>query len=562
MDNMEIIKRFEALETERRSNIEEDWQKIENYVCPGRGRFFLQESTESELKWRRPEVYDSTAITAAASLASAMHSALTSVNTLWFDLRFRQDEHNKRVPYRRWLEEVRDRIWQELQDSNFSIQAAEMYMDLVCFGSAMTTAEEIPDRREGPLVNFKSVPIRETFFEEGYDGQPMTIYRRLNWTPLQIIDKFGAENVPDIVNTKAAEQGGATTRMNLIFCVWERTSKKDADTSKTLAPLERPYGFKYVLRQGRELCGKEGGYYEMPAFLPRYALMSGSRWGYSPAMQALPTISSVIEYRRLILKAAEKVVDPPIKVTERGLVGDIDIEPAGLTVLRELNAMEPYESKARFDVSSMQIQDMVEQIRFIFLVPDLQLKESPQMTATEVMERVQHMQRRMAPVMARLQDDFLDPLITRVYKILFRAGKLPAPPEEMAGIDTNIDIQYVSPLARALKQDSVSDIIAWSQQVSALAEVHPEVLDVPDWDGIVTEMADALNIKASMRKPQADIDKLREDRKKQMDAQIEAETAKVEGEAMQALGEGKEAVERAGVPVGEDGNVVPIQGAA
>jgi len=84
----EIRKRYDALWSIRKT-VEQDWDLIEKFIAPLRGgKFFQEQSSEHEIDWRRGrDVFDSTAILAANTLASSIHGALTSPGTRWFQMR-------------------------------------------------------------------------------------------------------------------------------------------------------------------------------------------------------------------------------------------------------------------------------------------------------------------------------------------------------------------------------------------------------------------------------------------------------------------------------------------
>jgi len=90
MDAIEIKQRYDALWGIRKT-VEQDWDLIEKFITPLRGgKFFQDQSSEHEIDWRRGrDVFDSTAILAANTLASSIHGALTSPSNRWFTLRFR-----------------------------------------------------------------------------------------------------------------------------------------------------------------------------------------------------------------------------------------------------------------------------------------------------------------------------------------------------------------------------------------------------------------------------------------------------------------------------------------
>jgi len=550
MDSLEIVKRFDALVSQRKS-VEDIWEVINQLVVPFRGDFFRDISSEHSVSWRdNRNVFDSTAIDAAHILASSIHGSLTSPAIRWFELAFRSNRLNEVKEARQWLEESAALCFTALQDSNFNLEANETYLDLVSYGTSMIIEEVEEKNGKFQRLNFQSVPVEEMWFEQDHAGQVHRAYRRHKWTPVQIMTKFG-DNVPQSIKDKAATPQGMDVKEDVVMCIFPREDKIDADTSKTLAPTERPYGMKYVLHRDASELGEEGGYYEMPAFVPRWRKTSKSMWGHGPAMIALPDILTINSLVELILKATEKVVDPPTKVTERGLLSDLDLEPAGMTVVRTMDSMEPYESGARFDVSQLQREQLKQAIRSIFFVDQLELKESPAMTATEVQTRYELMQRLLGPTLGRLQSDYLDPLVQRTFNILYRAGVLGEPPEIVFEDSGQLDIIYTGPLVRAQRADIAQGVMRWAATLVELAEVTPDVLDIPDWDEIARELGSLEGVPAKLMRGDQDIKKARKDRQAKMARAEQAAQAQEEGAGMEAIGKGRQALRE--VSSGEEG---------
>ena len=66
MDGKEIRARYDRLK-QLRQTVNETWDQIERFIAPYRGRFFKDERSENSIEWRKPWIYDSTAIMAAQS---------------------------------------------------------------------------------------------------------------------------------------------------------------------------------------------------------------------------------------------------------------------------------------------------------------------------------------------------------------------------------------------------------------------------------------------------------------------------------------------------------------
>ena len=187
----EIRQRYDSLRSDRKTP-EQTWQWIERYFVPFRGKFFRPQTSEHEIEWRQRLIYDSTAIECVDILANSMQGGLFSRAIQWFTLRFRDEALNKNTEAKQWLEECSRRTWLALMDSNFDLEANELLIDIGSFGTASLVEEpeggDTPGTFKG--LNFHSVPIRETFFEEDHKGQALRFYRRIQWHPLQIISKF------------------------------------------------------------------------------------------------------------------------------------------------------------------------------------------------------------------------------------------------------------------------------------------------------------------------------------------------------------------------------------
>ena len=549
MKEQDIKSNYEMLVSIRKTP-ENTWDLIEKFIAPLRGgKFFQGQTSEHEIDWRRGrDVFDSTAILAANTLASSVHGALTSPSNRWFNLRFRQAQLNKEDEAVEWLQACGERVWYALQESDFNLQINEAYQDLVAFGTSCVT-QEPKDDVEWAGLDFSTLPIREVYFEQDHKGGVYRFYRRHEWTALQIITKFGEDKVPKHIIEKSKNASQADHKHTVILCIYPRKGKENADTTKLLQPKQRPYGYKYILHNTCERLGDEGGYYEMPAYLPRWQKASGSMWGFGPGTIALSdtmTLNTMVEQR---LAAASKVIDPATLVTERGLMSDLDLEPGGQTVVRDPDSVRPYESGARFDVADQLIMGYQMQINKVFLVDRLELKESPAMTATEVNARFDLMQRLLGPVFGRLQTDLLDPLIERTFRILLRGGQLPEIPPMVAEAQGELDIDYVGPMARAQKSDMVGMMTQWMSMMTEFSEAYPELAMLPEPTEFGRELGQIMNVPATMVRSDAEVkERISKDEEAKLQERQLA-MALAGGQAMSEMGKGAKNFADAGLPV-------------
>lgn len=566
-----ICQRFDFMRSERK-NAEGTWDEIRSYIAPFRGEFFRDQTDEHSVRHDYSMIYDGTGIQSNESLASNLHGNLTSPYIAWFHLNFREETLNNDSEARAWLEDVSARIWNTLQESNFSREIAEAYLDLTTFGTACLVEEAAsPTPAVWRGINFVAVPLKEMFFEERPDGTVSHFYRGTMMTPLQMVEKFGEKNVPDDVKDKAKGPTASSEKEMIVFCVYPRfpetgLSGKRETATKLLAAKKRPYGYRYIRLRDKSELGDEGGYYEMPAYVTRWNKVSDSKWGHGPSHIALYDVKTLNRQEELTLQALAKVVDPPQKTTERGLLGDLDMRPAGLTILRNMNDLAPIETGTDWRAVDMERQQRRAMIREYYLVSRLDLKESPAMTATEVERRWQQMTKLLGPTLGRLQSDLLEPLVETTFAILARAGLLPAMPPIVQQQGGELDIEFTGPMPLAQKQDAALAIESEFALAANLAQVHgPDVLDVLDATAGLREHARLKGVPAKLVRSEAQIKK-RQDERKAQQAQAQQMAMATQGaqamkDAAQGAKAGAEAAQIEGGG-GEASNVIQMPGAA
>ena len=539
-----IVKRFSQVEAQRRV-VQQQWDDISLLVVPYRGDFWNLHQTETSTDWRENRnVFDSTAINACQTLAASLHGSLTSPSVKWFELRFRDDELNSDKEANAWLSKCGDTIFTTLQESNFDLEANEAYLDLCSFGTAMIGMESEYDN-SGTFtgVDFQAIPLKEGYYEADNRGRVINFYRHQEMTPLQILTKFG-EDTPESIKEKAIG-GDVDQRLEVIFCIFERSDKPE-DNGEVRAAKERRFGYRYVLRKTAEPLGEEGGYYFQPMFAPKWRKTSGSQWGNSPAMVALPDIKTLNAMVELGLAAAEKAIDPVILAEERSLFQSLDMRSGSINVVKNPGGIVPLESASRFDVEFAKEEQYRTSIRQTFYNDQLQLKDSPAMTATEVRARFQLMQRLLGPTLGRLKSDWLDPTIQKLFNILYREGQFDEMPDIVRERQAHMAVEYVGALASAQKTDKVNAIDAFVEGAAAMSQFEPEVLDKIDFDAVVDERAKALNVPLTVMKSKEQVKQTRRRREAQQQQAQQAELATMEGQAMKAQGEGMAAIDSAG----------------
>ena len=463
-----LVKRKGKLKAQR-GTWESHWQDLTNFVLPNDSDFNLKRSKGDK---RTTLVYDSTAIHANEMLAAGLHGMLTNPASNWFSLRIKDnDDFSDNAEAKQWLEETTNVILSELSAPAvaFPSHIHEYYLSLCSIGTACMFIGE-PTKREG--ISFRAIHIDEIFIAENADGIIDTVFRCFKMSVRQIVQKWGEKSLSPRIQ-KMYENQEFDKEVELLHCVYPRD---DIDKGKKAATM-LPVASVYIDEKEKHVLA-EGGFDEMPFMVSRWSKTVGEVFGRSPAMTALPDIKMLQEIMKTTIKAAQKVVDPPLLVPDDGVLGPVRTIPGGLNYYRASSGarIEPLLTGGNIGLSYEMMNDLRERIRTTFFLDQLQFQGAPRMTATEVVERTERTLRLLGPTLGRLQSEFLGPMIERIYGVLVRAGRLPEPPESIA--EQELKIEYVSPLARAQRQTETQGIMRTLEFVGPIAGIDPQAAQI------------------------------------------------------------------------------------
>ena len=513
-----LLKRLDKL-AEQRSTWEHHWQQIAEYIVPRKADVTKSRSAGDK---RMELIYDGTAIHAAEMLSASLHGMLTNPSMAWFDLAFVEEELNTDDEAKEYLESVTQIMQREFQRSNHAEQVHELYHDLITFGTGVMYIENAP---EGG-VRFATRHISECYLAEDEYGRVDTVFRKFKLSLRAAAIQFGEDALGDkLVRKLERNPYEEVTFVHVVMPRDERDAQKIDSGNKPFASIYIEPTQKIIIR--------EGGFDEFPYVCPRFLKASFEQgYGRSPAMTALPDTMMINAMSKVTITAAQKQVDPPLMVPDDGFMLPIKTKPAGLNFYRSgtRDRIEPLQIGANNPLGLNLEEQRRQAIRSAFYVDQLVLGAGPQMTATEGVQRTEEKMRLLGPVLGRLQAELLQPMIERVFALLIRQGKIPEAPETIE--QESLDIEYVSPLAKAQKQSDVQGIMRLFELLSPLAGIDPGVFDHLDTDGLVRYMLRTLSIPASVTKGEGEIARDRQVRQEQQAQQQELNEATQTAEAL------------------------------
>ena len=529
-----LVKRKGKLKAQR-GTWETHWQDLSNYVLPNEADFNLSRSRGDK---RTTLVYDSTGIHANEMLAAGLHGMLTNPASNWFSLRIKNNQSNlaDNSESKEWLEQTTNAILSEIAapDVAFPSHIHEYYLSLCSIGTACMFVGE-PTTREG--ISFRAIHIDEIFIAENADGIIDTVFRVFKMTVRQIVQKWGEKSLSPRIQ-RMYEKKEFDKEVELFHCVYPRD---DVDKGKKAATM-LPVASVYIDERDKHVLA-EGGFDEMPYMVSRWAKAVGEVFGRSPAMTALPDIKMLQEIMKTTIKAAQKVVDPPLLVPDDGVLGPVRTIPGGLNYYRASSGarIEPLLTGGNIGLSYEMMNDLRERIRTTFFLDQLQFQGAPRMTATEVVERTERTLRLLGPTLGRLQSEFLGPMIERIFGVLSRSGRLPEPPESMS--EQELKIEYVSPLARAQRQTETQGIMRTLEFIGPIAGMDPQAAQVIKGADTVRHIAELNGVPPMLLKSNDDL-------MAEMQAQQQAQAAQQQmmqgAEVMDMMQKGADVAKTAG----------------
>lgn len=511
-----------------RTNWEKLWSDVSKLVVPRKDQIFNNfNKTKGDQK--RRYIYDASAEHYMELLASALHSMLTNPTLQFFELTTGSNELNKNAEVRRYLQKLVRHIHMILNNGNFQTAIHEVYIDLSSLGTAVLRIEEDDE----DVIRFTSTPISENYILEDYKGQIDSIFNEISMTVRQATQLFGVKVFEE--NDKLSKLLKDTSKdMNIVHAVMPR---KDTDPSKK-GPKNFPYQSIYIDLTTEEILS-EGGFREFPFAVPRWNKTSGEVYGRSPAMKALPDIRMVNAMMKDTIRAAQKRTDPPMFLPDEGIIGPLKITPGGLnyyragTPSRDGSLFKSFGTDANPSIGLDITRDVRERIKNAFFIDQLQLRDGPQMTATEVNQRTDEHLRLLGPILGRLHNELLKPLIARILSILIRRNELPPRmPEELK--DITPQVYFSSQIARAQRMSEGNSLMRVFSMVGPMFEIAPQSADNFDFDAAVRFAADINGLPDELIKTKKEVEVLRDQR-----AQAQAQQQQMEQEAMQADTAGK-----------------------
>jgi hypothetical protein len=520
-----MLRRWTALQTERSSWIAH-WRELSDYLLPRSTRFYKSDRNKGTKKHNA--IFDSTASRSLRILSAGMMSGMTSPARPWFRLALPDEDLMDYAPVKSWLAETQGRMLNVFARSNTYLMLHACYEELGAFG---TSASVIMDDYDALIHHYQS-PVGEFALATDYRGNVNTIYREFEKTVAELVAEFGYDQCSR--TTQALYNSGNLDAWVPIIHGIEPRSDRDA---RKADGKNKPWRSVYF-EPGREDAGdkvlRESGYDRFPGLAPRWHKMPGDVYGNSPGMEALGDIKQLQHEQLRKANAIDYQTKPPLQVPA-GMKGrDLDYLPGGVTYVDAPGAQNAVSTlfNVQLDLQHLlfDIQDVRERIRGAFYADLFLMLASTvpgRMTATEVAERHEEKLLMLGPVLERLHNELLKPLIDETFTRMVQADLIPPPPEALQGVE--LDVEFVSMLAQAQRAIGVNGVDRFVGALGAVAQMRPEVIDKIDVDKWADSYSDMLGVDPDIIVASENVAIIRQQR-----AQAQAQAQQMQAAQMQA----------------------------
>jgi hypothetical protein len=533
----QLDRRLSQLKNERDKGWLPLWRDISDHIAPDMGRWNTSDVNEG--KRRDQLIINSTGRSALKVLASGMFSGMTSPSRPWFKLATPDAALMEFGPVKTWLHQAELAMQDVFARSNLYNVLPTLYAEQGAFGVGAIAC--MPDDDE--FIRFYNFTAGSYMAATSARQQVDTLYREFKMTARQMEQQFGKEALSSTVQTLLSTNPDAW--VDVCHAV-EPNDKRivTRDDSRNM-PIRSVYWEK---GGDQDKMLRESGFKSSPIMVPRWDVNGENVYGSGPGSVALGDTKALQLMEKRKAQMLEKGVNPPMGAPGSLRGQRASILPGDITYIDQNAIGQGFAPLYQIDASwygalRAEIMAHEERINSAFFV-DLFLMISSMddvRTATEIAARKEEKMLMLGPVLERMNDELLDPLIDRVFNLMMEqsaprwAGLLPGnpmlppPPKELAGMDLNVE--YVSILAQAQKALGVSGIERAISFAGNLAGIQPDIIDKIDFDQAVDEYTAMLGVPPTIVRSDENVAQMRQARAQaqQQQAAMEQMSAGIQG---------------------------------
>lgn len=511
----EQLQKQQAQLTNDRSSFDPHWRELSDFINPRGSRFLVTDVNRDDR--RNTKIVDPTATLAARTLSSGMMSGITSPARPWFKLATPDPDMMDYGPVKLWLEVVQRRMNEVFNKSNIYQSLPLLYASLGNYSTgAMAVLEDDSD-----VIRTMMFPIGSYYMANSARGSVDTCFRKFSMTVRQLVMEFGLNNVSDSVKSMW-DSGNYESWIEVIHAVYPNIDRDTAKLNSKNKPVKSVY---YEVGGDSDKLLRESGFDEFPIMAPRWEVNGEDVYGSScPGMIALGQVKALQLEQKRKSQLIDKATNPPMVGPSSLRNQRVSLLPGDITYIDQVTGQDGFKPAYLVNPNTADlladIQDtrqIINSAYFVDLFMMLQNINTRSMPVEAVIEMKEEKLLMLGPVLERLNDECLNPLIDRTFSIMARKNLLPPPPDVLQGMP--LRIEYISVMAKAQKSIGLSSLSSTVGFIGQLAQAKPEALDKLNVDQAIDAFAEMSGVSPTVIVPQEQVEQVREQRAQQQQQQ-------------------------------------------
>lgn len=469
----------------RRTNFDNAWTDISIWFRPNRGDFNNKDSEGSLRDQRKVHAAPPLAV---KKLASKITTSLTDLTVNKFKIVPVTEEAQDDEEIRKLASDNTFNMRNILQHPhlNFATSNQNFTEDWCAFGTAVMELKEVD---HFPFMATKAVHLNDIYILENHLGMVDVVFHKLEVTGRQLLQQFDSSVLPENILKQATKDPAEK------ICIYKvAMSSEDAKTFLDIKGLSK----HVVAYMDEDLSAvfKEVHLDYFPYLVSRYSVATDELYGRSPAWDGLPyarRISALqIPYANSLIRSlVPTVITSDDSVLPKGLMKPGQRIDGGIDFSTGQRTIDYLQYPTNLQAGREEEQWLIDKINELFLVQGLPDNKNVRMTQVEVQARLAELQS-LAPNVSRLVIEYINPLLTTLYRFWVKKGLLKKKPKELNNIPLEFNLSGA--LANVHRFAEIESVQTMYNLISVIGAINPQVAALPKHEEILRLVADILNV--------------------------------------------------------------------
>jgi hypothetical protein len=473
---------YSELEQERTVH-QTDWDDIAFYLFPYQLKMIGSNEAYSKIK---RELYFSDAGDYLKMASSSLMGMVANSSSKWFSYSTTDGKSSD------YLDKATAKALDILAtgEAGFYSALKQAIGSLLAFGNAGLFQDE-QDEEEGGLFNYRAELPNSFCFTENFSRNVEDIYFIQTYTGKQVKERN-----------------------------WKITTKQDNEKIKILRVISKnPYGNIGDVKNNKPYYSayidydtgallEESGFDYKPLHIGRWETYgNNTKWGVGIGLSVLPTLKQINYNRQLIRISEELRIKPPLFADSESNLGNLNLSPGAINFGKPSSMglpLAPIVTVGSATGFEYLMQLDLQTLKQAFFIDVFQtIEQVAGVTATEVNLRNDERRRMLAPQEARIQKDFLIPVLQSLFVKMADKKVIDPIPKEL--LDKQIKINFYSPIASAQRSLERLSYMQFLGDLATLGTIEANLRAAKsdfaikvDFDEILDKLRKAQNINNSV----------------------------------------------------------------